>query len=217
MAGPSAGVGSQDQLRFTPLQMSFYTAQMTPTAVASPSSNSYSVTITNDPSTTSSQNMGSATVVVPAGFTITSTLTAVATGGKTWDAALVAGVIQLVANPGTQKLGGGESVTVTFTATAPILANCTNQTYQFTSVGFNGTDFSTPYTLTRSPALGHRYRGLPAPHRLYVGSGSLEEWLSGQLASQRPERWAHAGNCELHGRPAREHLPARRQREARAC
>jgi hypothetical protein len=90
-----------------------------PTAVASPSSNSYSVTITNDPSTTSSQKMGSATVVVPAGFTITSSFTVTATGGKHWDAALVSGVIQLVANPGTQKLDFGESVTVTFNATAP--------------------------------------------------------------------------------------------------
>jgi hypothetical protein len=91
--------------------------------------------------------MKSATVVVPAGFTVTSAFTVTASGGKTWDAALVSGVIQLVAHQGTQKLDAGESVTVTFTATAPTLALCTSQAYEWTSVGYNGTDFLTPYTL----------------------------------------------------------------------
>jgi len=151
VAGPSAAASpsaaGSTAIHASAATVRFYTAQMAPTAVASPSSNSYSVTITNDPSTTSSQKMGSATVVVPAGFTITSSFTVSATGGKHWDAALVSGVIQLVANPGTQKLDFGESVTVAFTATAPILANCTTQTYEWTSVGYNGTDFLTPYTL----------------------------------------------------------------------
>jgi hypothetical protein len=154
-ASPSAAGSTAVRPTANAPTVRFYKAQILPTAVASGSSTSFSVTITScdaatcDAShvTTDTQGMKSATVVVPAGFTITSAFTVSATGGKHWDAALVSGVIQLTANPGTQKLDIGESVTVTFNATAPSLANCQSAAYEWTSVGYNSNDFVTPYTL----------------------------------------------------------------------
>jgi hypothetical protein len=130
----------------------YYKATMSPTSVNAGSTTTFSVTITNcsaatcdaTHATTSTQKMGSATIGVPSGFVVdASSFSVSATGGKTWLVSLVAGTIQLVADPGTQKLDPGESVTVTFDADAP----CANANYQWPSVGFNGTDFSTPYVL----------------------------------------------------------------------
>jgi hypothetical protein len=138
----------------------FYTAQISPTGVASGSNHSFSVTITNDPSTTSTQNMGSATVVVPSGFTITSAFTVTTTGvnphptphPKTWKATTpVPGQILLQADPGSDKLAPGESVTVAFNATAPSLANCQVVAYEWTSVAYQDVDTQTAaYTLIGS-------------------------------------------------------------------
>ncbi len=106
-----------------------YRAAITPTSVASGSSTSLALTITNcneaacpgNP-TTNNQLLGSVEIIVPAGFTVTipaSPNPTSATGGKTWTATLVNGAIRLGATAGNQRLAAGESVTVTFTASAP--------------------------------------------------------------------------------------------------
>lgn len=106
--------------------------------------NSLSVTIKNcngtglcGASTTSAhQAIGSATVAVPAGFTVdSSSLSTSATGGKTWSATYAAGTITLLATQGTQKLDVGESVTVSFKADAP----CTGGSYTFDTHSYQDT------------------------------------------------------------------------------
>jgi hypothetical protein len=139
-----------------PSTVRYYGATIAPTSVAGGTTTPYSLTIENcnglgtcdgSHTTTSSQSMGSATVAVPAGWTVDSgSLSVSATGGKTWDASLVATTIQLVANPGTQKLDPGESLTLTFNATSP----CDTGSYEWTTVAFNGTNFTTSYDLVGS-------------------------------------------------------------------
>jgi hypothetical protein len=131
----------------------YYTASITPSPVLAGSSQTITVTVYNcsasiaacaGKATTSTQEMKSASIVVPAGFTVASTLTTSASGGKSWTATLVAGTIQLVSVSGENNaLEAGESVSVTFTADAP--ADCGS--FEFTTVGYNGTTIGdTPYT-----------------------------------------------------------------------
>jgi len=112
----------------------------------------FSISITNCDSsacdsshaTTSSQKMGSATIAVPPGFSSVNLLsTSVSDATKSWDASLVGTSIQLVADSGNQKLIPGESVTVSFSAMVP----CDAGAYEWTTVGYNGTDYTTAYTL----------------------------------------------------------------------
>jgi len=109
-----------------------YSASITPTTASAGGSQTYTVTITN--SSTSCVDMQSATVVIPTGFAVTSTLTSSLPSG--WTATLVSGEIRLVKASGSTKLIAGASMSVTFTATAP----CANGPYEFTTTGHVGTD-----------------------------------------------------------------------------
>jgi hypothetical protein len=129
----------------------YFSATTTPASVAAGSDNTHSITIENCNGslacsgliTTASQTMKSATVEVPAGFTVISPLSVSATGGKVWIASLSGSTIELEKS-GPDQLDPGESVTVSFDATAP----CEAGFYEWTSAAFNADDFmSTPYDL----------------------------------------------------------------------
>jgi hypothetical protein len=129
----------------------YFSSTTTPTSVAAGSDNTHSITIENCNGslacigliTTASQTMKSATVEVPAGFTVISPLSVSATGGKIWTASESGSTIELKKS-GPDQLSPGESVTVAFDATAP----CEAGFYEWTSAAFNADDFmSTPYDL----------------------------------------------------------------------
>ena len=124
--GPSALVPSEELASNAGGVDRHYVASIGPATVAAGASSALSVTITNCdaltcPGTPTSNNQAirSAEVVVPAEFVATQVSTPTATGGKSWSATLVDGTIRLGANRGHQGLAPGESVTVTFSATAP--------------------------------------------------------------------------------------------------
>jgi hypothetical protein len=131
----------------------YFKATISPDSVAAGSiATAYSVTITNcdatacpDHATSSSQSMGSATIAVPSGFTNVTVQSASASAGKTWAANLVGGQIQLQASGGTNKLDPGQSVTLSFNANAP----CVADPYEWTTAGYQDTPLATntPYTL----------------------------------------------------------------------
>jgi hypothetical protein len=136
-----------------------FKASVAPASVGAGSAPSLSITITNcsdaacpgNP-TSANQNIGSAEIVVPAGFAATSVTMVNASGGKSWSAALVAGTIRLGANGGTQRLAAGESVTVTFDATAPAVCDFytwETRAYQDTLSGGQLVT-TTPYALVGS-------------------------------------------------------------------
>ena len=128
----------------------FYKAAVAPPSVAAGTTGNFTATVTNcsgatcdaTHATTASQAMKSATIAVPPGFTVDDTTFVVsASGGKTWAAALVGTTIQLV-KTGSGQLVPGESVTVTFNATAP----CASGDFTWTTLGYNNDDFTTtPY------------------------------------------------------------------------
>ena len=129
----------------------YFSSTTTPASVTAGSDNTHSITIENCNNTGAcsgfttffSQSIKSATVEVPAGFTVISPLSVSATGGKVWTASLSGSTIELV-KTGPDQLSPGESVTVSFDATAP----CEAGFYEWTSAAFNADDLlSTPYDL----------------------------------------------------------------------
>jgi hypothetical protein len=89
--------------------------------------------------------MKSAKVQVPAGLAVDGlSLGISASAGKNWTASLVGSTLELVQNAGTQALDRGQSVTVTFNATA----SCEADSLTLTSNGYNGDDFTTVYTVS---------------------------------------------------------------------
>ena len=129
----------------------FYKATITPTTASAGTLQSFSITTTNcsagtcdaGHATTASQTMKSVAITVPALFNVhTGTIVVTASNGKQWTGSLVSGVIQLV-KTGNDQLDPGESVTVTFDADVP----CANGAYDWTTVGYNDTTFTTAYVL----------------------------------------------------------------------
>ena len=134
-AGPSAIAPATEMASHASGTNRHYRAAITPTSVASGSSTSFALTITNcneaacpgNP-TTNNQKIGSVEIDLPAGFAATpGPVPTSATGGKTWTGTVVNGEIRLGATGGNQRLEAGESVTVTFTASAP--AACTTYSW----------------------------------------------------------------------------------------
>jgi hypothetical protein len=98
--------------------------------------------------TSQNQAIGHVTIDVPAGFTAVGgfVVTTSNAGDATWTASFASGTITLVAPAGNKRLDSGESVTVTFNATAP----CQNGGYTFTTHAYQDADPSlngTEYTL----------------------------------------------------------------------
>jgi len=148
----SGGFASKAYAVPPPPTVRYFTAEIDPIAANAGETKDYAITITNSANTTSSQTIKSATVEVPAGFTVNTIVSVSATGGKVWNATLNEGVstecaadapcIELVKFSNDQ-LDPTESVTVTITATAP----CDNGPYEWTSAAYNGADFTTAYVL----------------------------------------------------------------------
>lgn len=121
----------------------YYTAGINPSSVGAGSSQSYTLTITNDPSS-GSNTVGSANITVPSGFSVTSPTVTTSPAPKQWSATLNNGVIELRSGQqSTNALANNQSVSVAFTAAAP----CATGSYQWTTVvkqsnDFKGTDAS---------------------------------------------------------------------------
>jgi hypothetical protein len=144
-----------------------YAATISPTSVAAGSITSpFTVVITNCGSGTavlcgsivSTQEIGSATIVIPAGFIVDSNSLGVsASGGLTWSGTISGSTIILGAGPqsgGTQKLPPGGSVTVTFNATAPCTAadyTWNTAAYQDTLADDGSVQTGTPFALANPP------------------------------------------------------------------
>jgi hypothetical protein len=124
--------------------------------VAAGSTTSFSVTIENCNGagtcdgvhvTADNQQIGHATVAIPAGFTgIANVAVTTSDPADGWTASVVAGVIALKAPAGNKRLSKGESVTVTFDAVAP----CASGSYEWTTAAYQDNvvgDTDTPYTL----------------------------------------------------------------------
>ena len=112
-----------------------FTATISPNNAMTGESKSYTITITND--TNSDKDLGSAVVTIPSGFTSVSITNIVPPSGKTWKASLVSGQIKLTADKPNDKLGPGQNVSVTFSATAPATAG----TYTWNTTAYEGEDW----------------------------------------------------------------------------
>lgn len=116
-----------------------FSATISPTTAYAGVAETFTITITND--ATSTKEIGSAKVTVPTGFTVDGATVAVTAYpfGKDWQAVLVAGEIMLdpkTPGVGGKKLDAGESVSVAFSATAG-----TSGTYEWTTIAYSGTDW----------------------------------------------------------------------------
>jgi hypothetical protein len=129
----------------------YFGATIDPASVsAGATAAAFSLTITNCKNSgiclgyTSNNSMADATVQVPAAFTVDSgTLSVSAPASKIWSASLSSGTISLHGT-GTNKLDPGESLTLSFHATA----SCTAGPYQWTTAAYNDiSDTSSSYAL----------------------------------------------------------------------
>ena len=108
-----------------------FAATISPTHVAAGSTSGFSYTITDatspaNGSVPSNQPLGSAQIVIPDGWTVGATMTAVAQAadgtvlGTSWTPTLTStGRIEVDANTQSDRLAGGQRLVLTFTATAP--------------------------------------------------------------------------------------------------
>ena len=128
-------------------QVREFSATISPTTVNASATDLYTITITNDASST--KGILTAKVIVPAGFTGVSITTPNpnTSDGEPWTASLVSTEILLGGVKGNNRLHAGESVSVSFNATAPALA----ADYEWTTSAYQADDWtSTPFTLTGS-------------------------------------------------------------------
>ena len=129
----------------------YYAVTTTPTSVAAGTDNLHAFTIENcngsaaceGAVTSSNQTIKSIRVTIPAGFSVdTSSCSVSAAAGDIWNLAFPAGEITIVKQSNTD-LNIGESLTLSCVATAP----CEAGFYEWTTYTYNGSDFTTPYTL----------------------------------------------------------------------
>lgn len=106
-----------------------YAASITPPTAAAGSAASFTITITDDP--TSTQGLGSANVTIPSGFTGVTAGTPTASGGKVWTATVGDGFVKLRATGATSvnRIEPGQSVSVVVSATVPCAAVGTSFTW----------------------------------------------------------------------------------------
>ena len=130
----------------------FYKAAISPTSAPAGAETTFTVRITNCDAascaagshSSSNQTIKTATVAVPAGFTVDASSLAVSLSiAGSWNATLVGNTIQLSKGDGNDNLPTGAWVEVRFDAVAP----CAAGPYAWTTAAFNGDDFTTPYTL----------------------------------------------------------------------
>jgi hypothetical protein len=97
-----------------------FSVAIVPTTATISQNQSYTITITNTGGGGgASANLGSASIQIPAGWTVTSALAVTASAGKVWNGTLTATEIQLTAENGSETFSNGNFVAVTYSATAP--------------------------------------------------------------------------------------------------
>lgn len=123
----------------------YFTATISPTSVGAGSTTAFTITIEPCDGTNCEpeNNNGNAIVDVeiagPAESPMTGPLSASASdSGKTWNASFSSGNLLLEADSGNDKIGIGESVSVTFNWTAPTPQPCVEHDYTWTATGSSG-------------------------------------------------------------------------------
>ncbi len=120
-----------------------FSAAITPTTANVSSTISYSITVTNNSS--ASEVLGSGRIQIPIGYTAVSSITyTTSPSGKTWNPRVGTGSNsdKILYDAAADILNPGNSITITFTATAPATAS----SKEWTTVAFTGRNFSTgPY------------------------------------------------------------------------
>ena len=96
-----------------------FTATIDPISASPYQTRQYTITITDDDSDPPGNKLGSAIITIPTGFTIESVPNVTASDGKSWTGSIDSGQITLAATAPQQRLVPGQSVFVTFSATAP--------------------------------------------------------------------------------------------------
>ena len=122
----------------------FYSVTISPTTATAGTSTNYTVTLTNDASST--QTLGSANVSAPAGFTITSpangaTATVTGSGGKTWKVRNASNVLEFRAATKNDALSPGQSVSIANVATTN---PCALGTHTWPTIAKQANSFSGP-------------------------------------------------------------------------
>ena len=193
----------------------YFTASISPTSVNAGATASFTITVTNDLTTTASQKLKSATVQIPAGFSVGTLGTPSAPAGKTWTATIVSGVIKLSGATGNDGLIPAESVAIAFSADAPTPAITTD--YEWTTVGYQSADWTdTPYTLKGSQPVvtvivevvpeeilyeyETAYAHCETYSKPFIGNGfSNWGWSNGPLTegTYTFQMWAGAAQCDL--------------------
>jgi len=131
--------------------------------------------------TSHNQAFRSGEVTIPAGFVVASgTLNVSATGSKPWSASVSGTTIILGANGGNNGLSAGESLTLTFNATAP----CASGAYAWTTAVYQD-------TLSQSGAVqpGTPYSLVGSQPSLEVSGGCSTQLLPGQYCSYSQGGW----------------------------
>jgi len=124
-----------------------FMAAISPTTAYTSSVVSYTITITNDDSSSHGVKLGSAKVTIPAGFTSVTISSVTASPHRDWTANIVSGQIKLNATGNGENLQRDEYVSVTFDATSPATAD----TYTWTTTAYeSGTWTGTQFTLIGS-------------------------------------------------------------------
>jgi hypothetical protein len=171
-----------------PATVRYFTVEIAPDSANGGETQSYTITITNDETTTSTQKLGSATIDIPTGFTGVSLAGTPTTdpAGKTWAAAIVGSQIQLEASGGTNRLVPTESVSVTFQATAPNPATVT--VYTWITNAYADTPLSTGTlfgilgdqpTVTVTPVDSFVFAGWRPPVINHLDDENWDGWQSG--------------------------------------
>ena len=114
--------GIRAETEFTDCIYRYFTATINPTTAYTGETKTYTITITNDMSSSCGVKLGSAKIMIPSGFTSVTVISVLFPSGKDWGANVVGNEMKLKPNhpdEGLKKLARGESVSVIFNATAP--------------------------------------------------------------------------------------------------
>ena len=117
-----------------------FTSTISPTTASAEQTQTYTITITNDLSSSTGQKLGSAKISIPSGFTSVSIVGSLtASGGKSWTGYIDSGKIWIYAvSDSSDRLEPGESVVVTFSAKAPGTGN----TYTWTTAAWTNNNWA---------------------------------------------------------------------------
>ena len=113
-----------------------FTATIDPISASPYQTRQYTITITDDDSDPPGNKLGSAIITIPTGFTSVSIENVTASDGKIWTWGIGSGQITLAATAPQQRLVPGQSVSVTFSATAPAAAPGDADIYEWTTTAY---------------------------------------------------------------------------------